>query len=226
MPEDYHWAELVRKDDGATIRINVGGYRMEGRVEFRGAWPQYRDKTWYSGGKSVSITCDVKRKPENLAKDIQRRLLPDYDKEYAKALAYVRSHDERSVEAETTAKRMAALIGGQACENRCRRGDGVGIIGEPEAVRRLVVRPAYKSESFNSPLSVDFEVHGLDPETAAQVLMIIKEAEDRRERVESPVRVEISREPEVYEEDDDEVTAGGNPLRLPIHPDESMWSKG
>lgn len=197
MPEDRDWGELVRAD-GATIRVVVGGYRMDGRVTFRGCWPKYKDGTIYSGGKSEAITCAVERSPEALAKDILRRLLPVYDEVYSKALAYVRRADARSEEAETIAKRMAALIGGRACENKCRRGDGISIIEEPEPVRRLVVRPAYNGLYEESPASVDFEVHGLDVDTAAQVLQIIKEAEDRKAAAVSAVRVHV--EPEVEED--------------------------
>lgn len=211
LPEGYECAEMVRESDGATIRVNAGGYRLDGRVEFRGCWPKYKDGSVYSGGPSEAITVTDKKTPEAMAKDILRRLLPVYGPKYAEAHAYVRGHEARSEEAMVTATRMAALIGAEAGENKCRRGDGVSIWNEPEPVRRLLVRPAYNGVLGVSPVSVDFEVHGLDPDTAAQVLMLIKEAEDRKAARASEVRVHVA--PESVDEDEVEAE---EPKRLRV----------
>ena len=85
--EDQNWAELRRASDGATMRIVVGGWRQEGRVVIRGAWPAFRDgRTYYTGEKSPSITCNARRAPKTLAAEILRRFLPLFDPEHAKAL--------------------------------------------------------------------------------------------------------------------------------------------
>lgn len=195
--EGEWWADLVR-GDGATIRVRVGGFRAEGRVTFLGMWPKFRDGTIYSGGTYESITCGITRTPDVLVKEINRRLLPSYNIAYEKALTYVRDHDSNEVEAELVAGRVADAIGATVGKSQYRRGDGVPIHHEPECIRRLVIQPAYKSTSHERPMTVNFEVHGLDPETAATVLSIIKESEERQ-RVEVQVRVEAEVEP-VYEE--------------------------
>jgi hypothetical protein len=179
--------DLVRILDGATVRIRIGGYRLEGRVSFYGCWPKFQDGTIYSGGKRAEITCGTSREPSKLAKEIQRRLLPDYDRSYAQALAYVRTHDANGSEAEAIATRIAAAIGGKVGANRSRRGDGVAILEEPDAVRKLTVQPAYSGCGHERPVSVSFEVHDLDPETAVEALQLIQNAEQRR--VETRARV-------------------------------------
>lgn len=180
------YADLVR-EDGACVRINVGGYHMTDRITFRGTWPRFRDDSFYSGGPYQSITCAASKSPLQLAKSIQRRLLPLYDVTYAKARAYVDMHDSNAEEAEMTATRLAVAIEGTVGENCSRRGDGVSIHHEPENVRRLVVQPGYDAGDFARPMTVNFEVHGLDPDVALQVLSFIKASE--RPRIAASVRV-------------------------------------
>lgn len=184
--EGETWADLIR-GDGARIRITVGGYRMDGRITFRGCWPQYQDGTIYSGGATPSITCAQGTSIEGMVRHVMRRLLPEYDPVYAEAHHYVSRRDARSAEAEIVAHRIAGTIGACVGRNNSRRGDGVSIVDEPEVVRQLVVRPAYDGVDGERGPSVDFAVHGLDPETAARVLEIIRAAEGQRIAV--PTRV-------------------------------------
>ena len=204
--EDQNWAELRRTSDGATVRVVVGGWRQEGRVVFRGAWPAFRDGRVYYGGKSISITCNARRAAKTLAAEFIRRFLPLFDPEHAKAIEYVQQHDTYEEEAEQVAARLARSLGGRVHEGYRGLGEGFTIIDEPEPVRRLKVRPAHDKpgEMYYNAVCVDFEVHGLDPETASQVLHIIQEAQRRPE----PERTRIEAlEPEELSLDE-EATAG------------------
>jgi hypothetical protein len=186
---------MVREADGATVRVTVGGWRAEGRVTFRGCWPKFRDGTFYSGGASESITCSQAKSPKNLAKEVVRRLLPAYEVAYARALEYVQKHDRNGREAEMVASRIAGALGLRVGENRYRNGGGVHLLGEPDCVRRVIVQPGYDGHEpgFSRPVSVQFEVHGLDPETAIKVLEIIQESE--RKRVGEALRVQEEASP-------------------------------
>jgi hypothetical protein len=188
------WVDFVR-EDGATIRMRVGGYRAEGRVSFYGMWPTFRDGTSYWHGKRAKITCSASRSPESIARDLLRRFLPAYAPEFAKAAAYVRTHDANAAEAEAVASRIAMTIGARVGDGKRGRGDGVILFDEPEAVRRLVVRPAYNERE----IEVDFQVHGLDAATAAEVLAIIRASEVRK-RVEPMHVAEPAEELELVEE--------------------------
>lgn len=186
------WADLVRAD-GAAIRVKVGGWRREGRVTFYGVRPRYRDGSPCSLGDGVEITCDARKAPEALAKDVRRRLLPAYDAAYAAAVASVRQDDAHADEADAVAARLALTLGAQLGDPKARRGDERRIFDTPASVYRLAVRSGYSSGLHSQPVRVDFEVHGLDPETAARVLELIAEAE-RGPRVAAPARIEALEE--------------------------------
>ncbi len=171
----------MRRDDGASFIVAVGGYRLEGRAAIRGVFPKFKNGQIYSTSKRPSITVAADRSPAAIAKDIARRFLPEYEPVFAEALAYVTRTDNAQGEAERVATRLADALGARVAGNQSSRyGDGVAIHGEPEAVRRLTVHPAYDhSESHAAPCRVSFEVHDLDPETAAQVLELIDAANKR-----------------------------------------------
>jgi hypothetical protein len=115
----------------------------------------------------------------------------------------VTTHDANAAEAERVAERVASTLGARVGQNKSWRGDGVPILDEPECVRRLVVRPAYKDEDGSA--SIDFEVHGLDPETAAIVLHTIREAEERA-KIRARSRVATSSEATEEEEEHEHET--------------------
>lgn len=194
--DDHDCAYLLR-GDGATIALDVGGYRRDGRVCFWGLAPAYKDgNRYWGGGPRVEITCDATRPVDAIARELRRRFLPRYDHAFAEGLAYVTKADAAMDEAEAVAARLAGIVGGEAGPDvygRKRHGDGVAIRGEPQAVHRLLVRPAYAGLEPN-PVRVDFEVHGLDPETAAEVLATIKASEERRDRQRATDRMRLAGE--------------------------------
>lgn len=194
---DCEWyADILRPGDAARIRITVGGWQKEGRVTLRGLWPKFADGAEYCSTKSFDITCALARGPEAIAKDVERRLLPVYDPEFAEAFQYVKERNIRDVEASLVADRVARSIGGRVSDkNGLRRGDGIAIFDHPNAVRRLVVHPAYQDQ----PASVSFTAHDIDPNIAVEILNLIRASEERQAekvRVSVPV-VERDQEGEI-----------------------------
>jgi len=189
-PDSHRWYTLVRAD-GTTVSVTVGGYRLAGRVTLRGVWPRYKDGNRYqtaTGELAPEITCSASRAPKAIARELERRLLPEFLAKSAAAVAYVAQHDAFQVDAEAAAERIAAAIGGTVEAPGGRPGgsrDAIPIRGEPEAVHRLQVEPAYGSTTgnaiYSSPMGVSFEVHHLDPETAATVLALIADAQAARD---------------------------------------------
>jgi hypothetical protein len=194
---------IARASDGARVLAQVGGWQNEGRISFSGCWPRFRDGSPYYGGKSVSITCSASRTPEAIARDFSRRFLPSFDEEHALALVYVKTSDVRAGDADAIAERIADVVGGEV-QGRNRANEPVHIFTRSMAVHRLVVRPAYGSDADGEPPRVDFEVHGVSPETAARMLAIAvadgakEETSEARVRVATPVRV-----PDLLEETED-----------------------
>lgn len=183
---DGMWSDLVLPE-GGRLRVVVGGYRHEGRVTFRGLWPTFRDGTAYSGGPTHAITCAAGRPAAALAKEIQRRLLPVYLPAFHEAQRYVAHHDAHCSEAELIAARLAESIGARVkpcpshSSRRVQAGDGIPIEDTPEAVRRLQVDPGYVDTKgvHTRPTSVRFEVYGLDPDVALEVLRVLRAHEQR-----------------------------------------------
>ena len=188
-----HDVSYLVRADGA--RIVIPAWRQRGRVSFVGCWPRYADgSNYYATRDRFEITCSETRSPEAMARDIQRRLLPGYDPAFAEALAFVEKHDGFAGDASTVARRIAAVVGGEVVPQR-RSGDAVHVRAPAASLYRLTVSPAYESTTHAREMGVSFEVHALDPETAAEVLAVIAAADARREeeaarvRVVAPVRV-------------------------------------
>ncbi len=70
------WAHLT--SEGRDIRIECGDYKTKGRFSICGCFPtnEYHEPMHY--GPSGSITVAVEKTPENIARDIERRLMPEY----------------------------------------------------------------------------------------------------------------------------------------------------
>src|SRR5258708_6593089 len=144
--DELRWnADLVRDADGAAISICIGGYRNEGRVTFRPTWPKYGDGTSYTPRAYPSITCSAERHAKGLAREIERRLLVDYNPAYRAALDEVRASDAARGEAWRAAERIARSIGvelpREASHRRQRNGDAVELRGGPSNVYRLRIHP-------------------------------------------------------------------------------------
>ncbi len=172
-------AELRRETDGAEIGVSVGGYHQEGRVTFRAHWPRFKDGRQWTPRKHLAITCSAGRDPRALAREIERRLLVDYEPTYREALDYVRESDAAADDARCTAERIAVAIGAElpregSYQQQRRGGEGVDLHGGPPCVRRLQVRPGYRDAST----SVSFEVHDLDEETALRLLTLLGQSDE------------------------------------------------
>jgi hypothetical protein len=167
------YAELTRVEDGAELGVTVGGYRSEGRVTFRAHWPKYKDDQAFSPREYLHITCNARREPSKLARDIERRLLVDYDPAYRKALDEVRASDAAAGEAWRTAERIARTIGAELprpeSHNRPKNGAAVHLYGGPPNIYSLKVHPTYGGE----PACISIDVHDLDEQTALDVLALI-----------------------------------------------------
>jgi hypothetical protein len=172
------FAELRREGDGAEIGVSVGGYREEGRVTFRAHWPRFKDGRQWTPRKHLAITCSAGRDPRALAREVERRLLVDYEPAYREALDYVRKSDAAADDARCTAERIAVAIGAElpreGSYQQQRSGERVDLHGGPPSVRRLQVRPGYS----DAPTSVSFEVHDLDEQTALRLLTLLGQSDD------------------------------------------------
>jgi hypothetical protein len=141
-------------------------------VTFGTGWPKYGDGQRFSPRTCSSITCSVRRDGKALAKEIERRLLVDYDPAYRTALEQVRPTDAADAQAWRAAERIARATGAelprQGGHRQRRAGAAVELHG-PASVRGLKVRAPYQDSS----LTTSFEVHDVDEETTLEILELL-----------------------------------------------------
>ena len=82
-------------------------------MTFRAHWPRFKDGRQWTPRKHLAITCSAGRDPRALAREIERRLLVDYEPTYREALDYVRESDAAADDARCTAERIAVAIGAE-----------------------------------------------------------------------------------------------------------------
>lgn len=228
-PEREHgWARVVR-EDGAGFHVIMGDRSWgDGKVVLSPIWPDYADGQRYStpnrywpverlpgrrswsypitkdpAASTWSIRVAATRDPKAIARDVVNRLLPAYLVMYAVALEEVAVANGQTDEAGMVGTRLAALLGQRVQSHGSRKtGERVYLTSSDLPVSRLYVSPAYD----DNPVRVSFEVDNLDPETAAKVLALIREAQTPRpERARLPeperMRVDVEAEAEPAEEE-------------------------
>ena len=137
----------------------------------RPSWPKYRDGRTSTPRACPSIACGAGRDAKGLAREIERRLLVNYDPAYRAALDEVRASDATAAEAWITAERIARAIGAElpSASHRPRNGEAVQLHGGPDNVFGLKVHRGHGEGSA----SASFEVHNVDEETTLRVLALL-----------------------------------------------------
>jgi hypothetical protein len=226
-PGERYWtARIERPADGGAISITVGDRLARGRVVFRPSWPTYSDGRQYStparpckhpkpfadarscsdcmhhSWKRWEITVAETRTPQAMVREIERRLLVDYDVSMREARVQMAAVERRADEADLVGQRLAGIVEGIVRTRSYRTGEKVEVsTPHTRAVYRLEVSPGYE----DTPVRVAFQLHGLAPEVAAQVLAIIQDAE--RAELARKVRV-APPEPAAAEDEDEEEGRG------------------
>ena len=103
-------AYLHREKDSARLFLHLYGARLE----IQGTWPCFANGHAYERKGRYAIAVGANRDSKRLAREIERRLLPDWDKAYAEALAYVTARDAERAKAKACAERIAKEIGADA----------------------------------------------------------------------------------------------------------------
>ena len=105
-----HAFVTLESPDGVVLDLQGEGWRMNGRIEIRGAYPKDKrgqDTRSYVVGYGCAaphITVSVDRTAEQIAKAITSRLMPQYLPQLAKAKELVKSWDTYQENRESTFK--------------------------------------------------------------------------------------------------------------------------
>lgn len=99
---------ILRRPDGAGIILSAQrAYTINSRIEVSGDYPPKH----YPSGPRFAISISPKRTPQDMAADIQRRFLPEYDRLYAACWASAEDERRRWQEKIETTQRLASLLG-------------------------------------------------------------------------------------------------------------------
>lgn len=96
-PDKLHWRLCLIFDywDGGA-----------GRISITGEYPKAKDQQW--GGSSNEITVSYSRSPQAIARDISRRLLPDYVEELPRKIACMHNGNLKLLQIQEFEARLQA----------------------------------------------------------------------------------------------------------------------
>lgn len=112
---------------GELIHLTRDGYRQSGRIEIMGTgepelsdhWPHDRAR---QGRRRHQITVSTTKTPDQIARDISRRLLPEYLAAFDTAVAAKRVADEWETARQRLVNEIIDTLDGKATPPHC-RGD-------------------------------------------------------------------------------------------------------
>ena len=118
--KDASWTVHIDRADGAKLYLyfeSSKGYELKDRVSISGSLNIGRNGafvTVYEGGQRLSpgsITVALSRGPEAIAKEITRRLLPEYLRVYALAMAKLQADNAYDFEVSANLHLLAKAVG-------------------------------------------------------------------------------------------------------------------
>lgn len=112
-PKNSHTA-YIASSNGATIVMSFD-WKGKTKLCIRGEYPRHKGYEYPPlpyNEKRPSIGVSANKDPEQIAKDISRRLLPQYTNEYEEGLRLVRIHTENDKKITQQISELQALIPG------------------------------------------------------------------------------------------------------------------
>ena len=110
--EDMHWHRWAHlKKDQQSIRVSNGDYQEQNKLHISGAFPTSIKGESSRYGNPIDINVSVSKTPEQIARDIERRLLPLYLPELEKAIDRVNRMNTYHQKREANIRKMAEYFG-------------------------------------------------------------------------------------------------------------------
>lgn len=105
----HRWVYLTK--DSQSIRISNGSYQNEQKFHITGDFPRSVKGESSHYGEPISINVSISKAPEQIARDIERRLFPTYLPELEKAVTQVNSANIYHQKREANIQKMAEYFG-------------------------------------------------------------------------------------------------------------------
>lgn len=176
-----HYYSIDLPPGDGTLWLNFAHYMHKGRIFVSGSWPRTAGGDQITGDDVVSwddrkagkgrpsITVSQDKTPEQIAKDIERRLLPLYVPLFKLVAERVRKQDDYAVRHAVLIKEFVALTEGSPMVNglHLRVGGGGGIGGVSGEIEYIDPDRA----------EADLKLRGLALDTLRQILKLIQSNE-------------------------------------------------
>lgn len=167
---DSHAA--IARADGAEVVISGNGWARDSRLTIgAGNWPKTKkgeqcQPSGYGGDQSPRITVSENRSAKDIAREIERRFLPEYLPLYAKMVERKEAIDARQASAKTKVQSLTEIVGGEI--RGIEKGDG-----EVHWFHNDATYGDAKSSDGGKEWTLN--VHSLPYEKLARILKIVKE---------------------------------------------------
>ena len=102
--------------DNLVERLSISngcysGSHKPGRLVIRGEFPEGAARNVYDPAKYTEITCDENKSPEQIAKDIERRLMPEYRESLKVVLERIDSEEKYIMKRSAIIEKIAKHLG-------------------------------------------------------------------------------------------------------------------
>ncbi len=165
IPKESYQNQAELTKDNIKLHIRNGGYKNESKITIWGSYPRDCHNTSNTYGlKNPSIGCSQDKSSEQIARDIQKRFLPDYMEDLAIVIERNKAIQIQADARYITIKKLA---------------DCLGIVPKQEHNNEYslpiwnVLTGLQKIEVSYDGSRVDMELE-LTPEQTIQVLTILK----------------------------------------------------
>ncbi len=107
----------IEETESRFVRLRFPGggeiilEESRGRLEIHGSFPRSDGNYRAPRGEKHNISVSAEKSAEQIAHDIQRRLLPGYRKAYELAVKEMKEHEEQQSRQEVLAKHLADILG-------------------------------------------------------------------------------------------------------------------
>lgn len=160
------WQVLTRASDGATVHVHGNTWGQKGRLVINGGYPRTKrgeDMGPSRAGSRPEITADPARPLKQIAGDITRRLLPEYEPLYAEARRKATEWDRANDLAEERTAEAARIMSGRVNQSK----DGMSWYGDSDG-------RGYGDATTTTGESWTLKLHSLSWETAQAVLKLLE----------------------------------------------------
>ncbi len=145
------------------IYIAKDGYRHRGRIVISGSWPRSKKSNSVfcpRDGKGGAITVAESKSPEQIAKDIVRRFLPEYREAYAEQVRLKQNEETYEDNKTALTRDLAQALGAKPRPH------------SPNCVTGY--EPTWHEFQINGGDSADIQIHSVTASQALEVIALIK----------------------------------------------------